>query len=354
MYTYSVIIPSYRLDIENQEDLVEEIARIYGYNNLPSSLPSFQQNKIIIDKNQTYRELTKRQLSNLGYQEVITYSLVSQEIKNDFCSSLENEFYQLLVPKSKNYVYYRQSVLPSHLKTIAYNLTHQNENVFFFEISKIYSPNEEEILTLSGTGKIIANPVHKLEQDHDFFWLKGTIERIFQSFNIAEKINFVPSKIKELHPYQSADILLNQEKIGFLGRIYPQISKKYQINEPVFGTQISLSKLFAFLQKNNQRCYQTISPFPKIEQDLSFIFEENISASKVVETIKKNGDPWLKKVKVFDVYQSKEDKKNKQRSLAFRLTFQSQTRTLQKSEIEEIIKKITSHLETSLNAKLKI
>jgi len=169
MYTYSVIIPSYRLDIENQEDLVEEIARIYGYNNLPSSLPVFQQNKIIIDKNQTYRELIRQQLNNLGYQEIITYSLVSQATKNDFCSSIENEFYQLLVPKSENHVYYRQNALPSHLKTIAYNLTHQNENVFFFEISKIYSPNEEEILTLSGTGKVIANSIHKLEQDHDFF-----------------------------------------------------------------------------------------------------------------------------------------------------------------------------------------
>src|SRR2546423_5118027 len=158
MYSYSVVIPNYRLDIENQEDLVEEIARIYGYNNLPSSLPSFQQKKITIDKNQIYRELIKQQLSNLGYQEIITYSLVSQEIKNDF-SPIENEFYQLLAPKSENYVYYRQSILPSHLKTIAYNLTHQNENIFFFEISKIYSPSEEEILTLSGTGKIIANPI---------------------------------------------------------------------------------------------------------------------------------------------------------------------------------------------------
>ncbi|CAJ0761765.1 14042_t:CDS:2 [Entrophospora sp. SA101] len=121
----------------------------------------------------------------------------------------------------------------------------------------------------------------------------------------------MPSKTKELHPYQNADILLNQEKIGFLGQIYPQ-------------------------------------------QDLSLIFEENIPAGKVIEVIKKNGDPWLKKVKVFDVYQSKRDKENKQKSLAFRLTFQSQTKTLQKSEVEETVKKIISQLETSLNAKLKI
>jgi len=93
MYSYSIIIPDYRLDIENQEDLVEEIVRIYGYNNLPSSLLSFQQNKITIDKNQTYRELIRQKLGNLGYQEIITYSLVSQEIKNDFLSPTSSEFY---------------------------------------------------------------------------------------------------------------------------------------------------------------------------------------------------------------------------------------------------------------------
>ncbi|CAJ0916968.1 157_t:CDS:1 [Entrophospora sp. SA101] len=289
MYSYSIIIPDYRLDIENQEDLVEEIVRIYGYNNLPSSFLSFQQNKITIDKNQTYRELIRQKLGNLGYQEIITYSLVSQEIKSDFCSQTEDKFYWLLVPKSENRVYYRQSILPSHLKTVAYNLTHQNENLFFFEISKIYSPDEEEILVLSGTGKIITNPVHKLEQEYDFFWLKGAIERVFQTLNIVDKINFVLSQAEELHPYQNADIWLNQEKIGFLGKIHLPVSKKYQIDQPVFGAQISLSKLFFFLAKDKQQSYQIISPFPKIEQDLSFIFAENVPAGKVVEIIKKNG-----------------------------------------------------------------
>ena len=92
MYSYSIIIPDYRLDIENQEDLVEEIVRIYGYNNLPSSFLSFRQNKITIDKNQTYRELIRQKLGNLGYQEIITYSLVSQEIKNDFLFLTEVDF----------------------------------------------------------------------------------------------------------------------------------------------------------------------------------------------------------------------------------------------------------------------
>jgi len=186
--------------------------------------------------------------------------------------------------------------LPSHLKAIAYNLTHQNENLFFFEISKTYfltpkrseEEEEEEVLALSGTGKIMSNPVHKLEQNYDFFWLKGIMEELFINLNVIDKISFVPSQIKKLHPCQGADILLNQKKIGFLGQIHPKIRKNYQINQPVFGAQISLSKLFVFLLENSKLNYQTVSLFPKIEQDLSFYLAESISASKVTEIIKEN------------------------------------------------------------------
>lgn len=291
---YLITIPQHRLDLAKPEDLVEEIAKFYGYDNIASSLPVLPQKKIVINQNQLYRDLIRQVLSSLGYQEIITYSLVAEEIKDDFCYPGCGEFYQSLVPKNENHVYYRQSILPSHLKVINYNLTHQNENLFFFEISKIYFLNsadsEEEILTLSGTGKIITNSVHKLEQAYDFFWLKGAIENIFQSLNIMDKINFTPSSIKELHPYQGADILLKPEKVGFLGQIHPYTSKKYQLNHLVWGAQISLSKLFSFLQeKVSQSGYQIVSSFPKIEQDLSFYLPEIISASQVIEIIKKNG-----------------------------------------------------------------
>src|SRR3954453_2441376 len=165
---YSIIIPGYRLDIKNQEDLVEEIGKTYGYDNVPGCLPLLEQKEIFIDKNQFYRDLIRQKLSNLGYREIITYSLISkEEDDDDYFFSEGDKAYKLLSPKSENYVYYRRSLLPSHLKTIAYNLMHQNENLFFFEISKVYSltSNEEEILALSGTGKIMSNSVHRLEND---------------------------------------------------------------------------------------------------------------------------------------------------------------------------------------------
>jgi phenylalanyl-tRNA synthetase beta chain len=357
---YSVIIPSYRLDIKNQEDLVEEIGKTYGYDNVPACLPLLQQKEIFIDKNQFYRDLIRQKLSNLGYKEIITYSLISKEEDSDNCFFSEGgKVYKLLSPKSENYVCYRRSLLPSHLKTIAYNLMRQNENLFFFEISKVYSltsesVREEEILALSGTGKVISNSVHRLENDYDFFWLKGVIEGLFIALNINDRISFVPSQVKKLHPYQGADILLNQKKIGFAGQIHPQTRKSYQISQPVFGAQISLSRLFFFITKDNRWSYQIVSPFPKIEQDLSFYLVEDILANKVTEIIKKNGNSLLKEVRIFDAYQSKEDKENQKKSLTFRLTFQSQEKTLQKPEVDKIIQKIIEQVQILLDAKLKV
>ena len=171
---YLVSIPSYRLDIKNKEDLVEEIGKTYGYDSISGHLPTLQQKKIFADKSQFYRDLIRQKLISLGYQEVITYSLISEK-ENDLCFSEKGKAYKLLSPKSENHICYRQSLLPSHLKAMAYNLMHQNENLFFFEISRIYffliveETREEEILALSGTGKIVSNPAHKLENDYDFF-----------------------------------------------------------------------------------------------------------------------------------------------------------------------------------------
>lgn len=356
-YRYSVVIPTYRLDLESPEDLVEEIARIYGYNNVPGSLPILHHNSIFIDKYQEYRNLIKSILINHGYQEIITYSLVPQQIKDDFCSfSKKDSFYQLLSPKNKDHVYYRQSIIPSHLKTIAYNLDYQNENLLFFEISKIHSQATdtlgEELLILSGTGKAFISLVHKLEQNYDFFWLKGSIERIFSFFNITDKISFSFSQAEELHPYQRADIFFEQVKIGFMGYVIPKLRKEYKIGQTVFVAQISLSKLFTNLKVKNLT-YYPVSPFPKIEQDLAIVLNEDIPARQVIEIIKKNAEPYLTEAKVFDVYISEEYKKNKQKSLAIRLVFQSSEKTLRKTEIEQIMKKVISSVSSLLNAQIR-
>lgn len=370
LISYLITVPEYRLDIENKEDLVEEIIKIYGYNNIPSSLPSWLSSELTVDKKQNWRELIRQILSTSSYQEIITYSLVSEEEKEDFClKSKSNNIYYLLTPKSRFHVFYRQSALSNHLRVIAYNLTHQNEELFFFEISKIYlltsqGLKEEEILTLSATGKMFTSiPFHHLEQKYDFFWLKGTVENIFHSLNIINKTDFVSSRTKGFHPYQSVDILLTEdiesnttsqgEKIGFAGQIHPLLIKKCQIDLPVFGAQISLTKLFDFLTKKNLNCYQPVSIFPKIEQDVSFVLNQTIEVGKIIKTIRNAGGAFLTEVKVYDVYQNKEYIEKGQKSITFRLIFQSSEKTLLSKEVNEIIKKIIVQVQSSSGAELR-
>jgi phenylalanyl-tRNA synthetase beta chain len=158
------------LDLRNQEDFLEEIAMALDYNKLPGLLPVYQPIEYHQEQEIKLRSLIGQYLIN-GYQEIITYSLVSSDIKNDFIlSDKADAFYRVANPKNETHVYYRQSIIPSHLKTIIYNLSYQNKNLLFFEISEIYSQNnKEELLTLSGTGKIIDCSAHKLVEEIDYF-----------------------------------------------------------------------------------------------------------------------------------------------------------------------------------------
>ena len=352
---YSVSIPAYRQDLEKPEDLVEEIARLYDYNLLPSSEPALGLDYGLEEKNSTYRELIAQKLVNLGMQEIITYSLVAPATKSDFLPE-EKSFHRLLAPKSQNQVYYRQSLIPSHLKVLAYNLARQNSNLSFFEISRVYflqhgQSQSEEILALSVSGKRISSPVHQLEENWDFFWLKGMLENILGSFCLSQEISFTQGKTKELDPSQNLDLFRKKEKIGWIGKVNQPTQKKYQLSQESLVAQISLTKLFK--EEFPTLNYQIISPFPQMEQDLSLVVPAWISASQIKQVIQEEAGPWLREVRIFDYYQSSQDKLKQEKSLAFRLTFQRSVRTLRQEEVETVQKKIFFQLKKIFDAKPK-
>lgn len=228
----------------------------------------------------------------------------------------------------------------------------------FFEISDVYyqelgNPRQEKILVISGAGKIINSLLHQLVIELDYFWLKGIIEGIFAGLNIDNEINFSSASLKEFHPYQSAEIFLQAKKIGFLGKINSEMSKDYQINQPTFVAQISLTQLFSHLLTNSQQNYQFVSPFPIVERDLSFFIEREINVAEIIEVIKENGNEFLRKIQLIDSYESKEYQKKNQKSLTFRFTFQSSKKTLLSQEVDKIIKRIITSLESSFKAQIR-
>jgi len=353
---YYLTIPSYRSDINNEESVLEELLRIYDYNKITSSLDSEIKPLFFDDNNFNKKKKIRDYLVSSAWQEIITYSLISSEMKEETANGLEkNNFYQLLKPKNDYHKYYRQSLVSSHLKTIKYNLSQGNKNLLFFEISKIYNhEGSEELLILSGVGKIANQPLHNFFQDLDFYWIKGILENIFSLEKLEQIVNFSSSSLNYLSSWESSEIFLAKENIGFCGKIESQISKKYQINDSVFIAQISLTKIFNYLNKFPSKfSYKPISNFPISEKDLSFIFAESVNYNLVIESIKKNGGNDLLEVNMFDIYQSPEMKKNKQKSISFRLIFQSSVKTLENNEIEKLTTKITKKTEEVFNAKIR-
>ena len=294
-------------------------------------------------------------MTNHGWQEIITYSLISEEMKKDFLFPAENGFYQLLMPKNEYHEYYRQTLIPSHLKTLKYNLAHGNKDLFFFEISSVYGPNQsEELLILSGVGKFFNQPLHKLVQEVDFYWLKGALENIFDLWQINSEISFSTASLDYLYSPQSAEIFLGKEKIGFLGCIHPELSRKYQISEPIFAAQISLTKIFDYLRNSPPKFYyRPVSNFPASAKDLSFIFPASVNYNEVIKEIKKVAGNNLQEISVFDIYQNAELKEEGKKSVSFRLVFQSPNKTLESKEIERALRDIVERVEKIFAARLR-
>ncbi|RHZ35379.1 phenylalanine--tRNA ligase beta subunit-related protein [endosymbiont GvMRE of Glomus versiforme] len=357
--SYKITIPFYRLDINGPEDLLEELLRIYGFNKLNSSFYASDKVVLFDNDNNEYESEKKKvntYLTNNGWQEVVTYSLVSEEERRDFVYPSINKFCQLLAPKNSYHEYYRQGIISSHLKIIKHNLLHGNRNLFFFEISSIYNYSQsEELLVLSGTGKIVNQPLHQLIHSIDFYWIKGILENIFQICLINSKIHFSSSFLDYLDPIKSAEIILEREKIGFFGQVNSQILKKYQINDTIFVAQISLSKIFRYLKNFPPlMSYHSISNFPASEKDISFLLSNNIDYNEVTQEIKKIGGSYLEKITIFDIYQSVEMKKLNQKSVSFNLIFRSQIKTLENKEIEIIINNIIHHIKELFSARLRV
>ncbi|KLL05069.1 MAG: phenylalanyl-tRNA synthetase beta chain [Mycoplasmataceae bacterium RV_VA103A] len=355
---YQVQIPLSRSDITNSEDLLEELLRIYDYNKLIGSLPSGSPPAASNSKNEQaekQKRILRAYLTNHGWQEIITYSLVSATMKNDFLFQNSSEFYQLLKPKNEYHEFYRQTLIASHLKTLKYNLVRGNKDLFFFEISVVAGPfYQEELLVLSGAGKFFNQPLHKSVRTIDFYWLKGVLENIFELWQIGAEFSFVPTSFEYAYSPQSAEIFLGSKRVGFLGRIHPQISQKYQISEDVFVAQISLSQIFDYLSDlPPQIFYQPVANFPPSRKDLSFIFPARIDYNEVIKEMKKTAGPNLQEVNVFDIYQNAKLRNNKKKSVSFHLVFQSASQTLQNKEIEKILRDITEKVEKIFNAKIR-
>ena len=344
---YTVTIPNRRLDVEpHKQDLIEEVGRLYGYDKIESVLP------VVSDKAGKYvgnvyiRKLISKRLRALGLNECRTYTLVSDEENNLFKYNRKEQI-DLNRPMSSDKKTIRQSILPSLLKVYDYNKSRGVKDVLLYEIANTYYEKEIEDtkIAILMKGNFLNSSWNSTNTSVDFYLTKGVVENILDYLGLQNRYHFDVATIDSMHPGITAEITLDKEPIGFLGRVHPNVSK-----DDIYVVELSLTKLAE--KKIKPIKYKEISKYPSIVKDLAFIVNKDVRSGNIEETIKKTGGRLLTNIEVFDVYVGENVKEN-EKSIAYSLTFSDPTRTLSDDEVMEIFNKIISEVERKHNAVLR-
>ena len=342
-----VSVPRRRGDISIQEDLIEEVGRIYGVDNIVGKLPEMPM------KSGSYDRVTRgirNKMIDLGLNETLSYVLVNDKEAKYFTKD-NSELVKLLDPMTEERNTLRHSILPSLLKIYEYNKARNNKDVSIFEIGKAFYKQGEEYgennkLAALMTGEFYQGVDNKKEVD--FYIIKGIAEEILDYLGYANRYSFVIKDGQlpdEMHPGQSALISVNNDIVGLIGRVHPSLVK-----EAVYVLEIDLDKLLD--KKVGKMKYKEFSKFPSVKKDLAVVVDKNVTSAEIAMTIKKAAGSALSNIEVFDVYTGKGIEENK-KSIAYSLTFEKMDRTLTDEEINASLEKIIDMLEKKLGAELR-
>ncbi|MBC8225514.1 MAG: phenylalanine--tRNA ligase subunit beta, partial [Gammaproteobacteria bacterium] len=343
---WNVKAPPYRFDINDECDLIEEIARIYGYNNIKECIedePSefINESSRLIDKNNLCNILT-----GVGYSEVINYSFVSP-IMNDLNQNKIGQSMDLQNPLSIEMSVMRNSLLPGLINNLMHNLKRQHKNIRLFEVGKIFTGTKNKINEDEKISGLIYGSRNKEQWGYsselvDYYDMKGHLEVLFESLGISNYISYKKSNHKMLHPGKSGKILFKNKTIGYIGSLCPEAIFDLNLNsEPiVFEIDYSIvSKRIAYRYKEQKY-------FPSSRRDISILMSEDIEINTVVTAIYTLNIKELKDVVIFDIYDGKTIKPEK-KSISLGLIFQAKSRTLTDEEIDKFMININKHIQSN-------
>ena len=341
-----VLVPRRRLDISIKEDLIEEVGRIFGVDNIEGKLPVFPSKPGSYDK--VTRQIRNKMIS-LGLNETLSYILVNDKEAKMYSNDVYDTI-GLLDPMTEERNTLRYSMIPSLVKIYEYNKARTLKDISIFEIGKGFAKvneeyKEESKLCVLMAGEYSTGITNKTQVD--FYVIKGIAEELLDYLGYGNRYSFVTKDgfPKEFHPYQTAYISVNNDIVGIIGKLHPSVSK-----EPAFVMEINLDKLLA--KKVGKMKFKEISKFPSVKKDIAVIVDKEKTAGEVAMAIKKAGGSLLTNVDLFDVYTGTNIDENK-KSLAYSLTFEDSKKTLTDEEINKEMDKIIDVLSKKLNAELR-
>ena len=337
-------IPYFRTDLVIQEDIVEEIGRLYGFCNLnptpilaPNTIGRKSKKRILEDK-------IKNILLNLGLYEITTYSFIGGSIIKKSKMNTQNTV-KILNPLGEEFSIMRKSLIPNIIEVLSKNLNYKNEDLLVYELGNTFHtvenyevPLEKKRLVIGSYGK------------YDFYYIKDVIINLFNVLNI-KNIEFIKNNcIDYFHPGVCADILANDEKVGEIGQISYDVCKNFSIKKNIFVCEIDIEKIRD--KVSLIKIYEPIIKYPAVKRDLAIIVDKDIDSGRIEKIFKNNSNNLLKNIELFDIYTGNQINKGK-KSMAYKLTFQSKEKTLVDEDINSLIDNMLFDLKEQLGAYLR-
>ncbi|WP_217586918.1 phenylalanine--tRNA ligase subunit beta [Lentibacillus saliphilus] len=354
---FTVTIPTRRGDITIFEDMLEEIARIHGYDNLPFTLPGGASQSGRLTNRQHLKRQMKAFMEGAGLMETITYSLTNEAAATRLVSpENRDEGYKpvrLAMPMTADHEYLRLSILSELLHSFSYNVARKQTDMAYYELGRVFlskeselteQPQEQERLAGALTGLWLNQPWQNEQKPVDFYVVKGIIEGLFDFLNLP--VTFKALKLTDMHPGRCAAIYVGEKTVGFLGQVHPKLAKDLNLKDTyVFDVNIdTILEMFT-----HTLAYEPIAKYPSIARDVAFVVDESVQAADIKQTIVQTGAPLVKDVSVFDVYQGEHLTAGK-KSIAYHLIYQHPEKTLKDEEVEASFQNIIKTVNDMYNA----
>ena len=345
---WKVVAPTSRFDMAIEEDLIEEVVRMVGYDKMPSANLSGESVITQLPEEHINQYLIKTQMNTIGYQEVINYSFVSAKQLENF--NLARHSIPLKNPLTEEFAVMRTSLLPGIMETVKYNLRRQNESIKLFETGYVFSQQE----SITQKDKIIAICAGKRHIEHwglskdslDYFDCKGDLEILLDNCKID--YTFTRSNLDFLHPGRQATVILKDKNIGWIGQIHPEICRRIGVKKEVYAYELYSENI----SNTPLPVFEDVSKFPSVRRDLALIVSDTVSSQEITEIATKELGSLLVESIVFDEYQGENIGQGK-RSLAVGFVLQQKNATFEDKDVDKLMSKVVSSIKENLNVEIR-
>ncbi|WP_096189656.1 phenylalanine--tRNA ligase subunit beta [Evansella halocellulosilytica] len=354
---FNIYVPTRRNDIKIEADIVEEVARLYGYDNIPTTLPTTPTIPGGLTLIQQKKRKARRFLESTGIHEAVNYSLTTAE-KEAYFESDEKPRVKIALPMSEERSTLRTTLVPHLLDALSHNKNRNMLDVHLYEIGSVFQteettvtrqPDEKTMIAGAFMGSWYMHSWQAEKKSVDFFVVKGIVEGLLSEMNVSRDVQFVQAERTGYHPGRTAELLVEGETVGVIGQLHPSVAKAWSLPD-TYTFELDLQKVTSHEAESLR--YTQIPRYPAVDRDIALVVDESVIAADVERVIVELGGNLLTSISLFDVYQGEHLERGK-KSLAFSLRYQDPEKTLTEEDVSSVHEKVLSGLEQQIGATLR-